>query len=124
MLCAAGQNWCGLAFLLVLCCVVDQPDVVVGNASMWALLASTTVEVFVNTALLESGGVAVKGTTIVSITTEPVDLDRSPAAVCCPVLSCVAAVFGTHSRTFPCLFLWACGSLGASCWIEWGLWRE
>jgi hypothetical protein len=55
---------------------------------MWALLGSTPVEVFVNTALLESGGVVVKGTTIVSITTEPVDLDQGPAAVCMSVCLC------------------------------------
>jgi hypothetical protein len=61
-------------------------DVVPANASVWALLATTPVHVFVNTALVESGGVAVKGTTIVSVTTEAVDLDNGPEPVGCPLL--------------------------------------
>jgi hypothetical protein len=69
-----------------------QPDVVVGNASMYTLLLSTPVELFVNTALLESGGVAVKGTVITGITTEPVDLDHGPLPTG-PPTSWTAGVF-------------------------------
>ena len=47
---------------------------------MYALLQSTPVELFLNTALLEAGGVDVKGTVISGITTEPVDLDVGPLA--------------------------------------------
>ncbi len=71
----------------------NQPDVVVGNASMMALLASVPgLDLFLNTALLEAGGVAMKGTLIASITTEPVDLDVGPQGLG-PPTTWSAAVF-------------------------------
>ena len=77
----------------------------VANASVWALLASTPVHVFVNMALVETGGVTVKGTTIVGITTEPVDLDNGPAPVGPGCAICAAAHAATRSRQHggPCI---------------------
>lgn len=72
---------------------VLQPDVVVGNHSLWTIMQNSTVAVFRNTSILEGdGGVTVVNKAIVSITTLNAatgELAAAAAAAVCVIMRCV-----------------------------------